>query len=62
MAEKIMAAMDPKCRHLMKLKFLLCWSDQEIADSIRKTKNATSTAMTRCLKKAQELEFVREAQ
>lgn len=60
LAERILAQIDDKCRELLNLKFREMWSDQEIADRIKKTKNATSTAISRCLKKAQTLDIVRE--
>lgn len=55
---KILSAMDEKCRDLLELKFCKFWSDQEIADHYKKTKNAISTAITRCLKKARDLDFL----
>jgi len=60
LVEKVLMAIDDRCRKLLHLKFLESWSDQEIADSIKKTKNATSTAISRCLKKVQELGIVKD--
>ncbi|MEW5873808.1 MAG: sigma-70 family RNA polymerase sigma factor [Candidatus Zixiibacteriota bacterium] len=60
LANKILAAIDPKCRRLLEWKYVHGWSDQEIADHVRKSKNAVSTAICRCVKKAQELDVVRE--
>ncbi len=60
LAGMILAQIDEKCRELLSLKFKDCWSDQEIADHIKKSKNATSTAISRCLKKTQELQIVKE--
>ena len=59
LAGKIMAQIGEVCRELLHLKFEEQWSDQEIAAKIKKSRNATSTAISRCLKKAQELEIVR---
>ncbi len=58
--EKIYAAIQPLCRELLELKFSLGWSDQEIADQRKMTKNAVSTAISRCIRRAQTLEFVKE--
>lgn len=57
---KIYAALNPTCRELLTLKFALGWSDQEIADHRKMTKNAVSTAVSRCIRRAQTLDFVRE--
>lgn len=61
LAGKVMSALDPKCQDLLRLKFQECWSDQEIAEHIKKSKNATSTAISRCLGKAQNLDIVKES-
>lgn len=58
--DKILRALDSPCRILLRLKFQEGWSDQEIADHVKKTRNATSTAISRCLKKVRALEIVRE--
>jgi RNA polymerase sigma factor (sigma-70 family) len=60
LAVKIYRALDYKCRELLALKFQECWTDQEIADHLNRTKNATSTAISRCVKKAQSLDIVKE--
>jgi len=60
LAEKVFDRLDVKCRELLNLKYQECWSDQEIADHIKKSKNATSTAISRCLGKARELDVVKE--
>jgi len=60
LAGKIFNSLDAKCRELLRLKFHEGWSDQEIADHIERSKNATSTAISRCLQKAKNLDFVRE--
>ncbi len=57
---KIFAALDERCRELLLLKFQRGWSDSEIAEFMQKSKNAISTAISRCLKKAQKLKIVRE--
>ena len=58
LSKKILQAMDERCRGLLELKFLEQWSDQEIANKYQKSKNAISTAISRCIKKAKELDFV----
>lgn len=60
MVTAIHAALDEKCAELLTLKFLRGWSDQEIADYKKLTKNAASTAIWRCIAKAQQLKIVRE--
>ncbi len=60
LVRRIYQELDPKCRELLKLKFDQNWSDQEIADSLKKTKNAISTAISRCIKKVQELNMIKE--
>jgi len=57
LSNKILSALDESCRELLELKFRQFWSDQEIADHLGKTKNAVSTAVTRCLKKARSLKI-----
>ncbi|MBN1213391.1 MAG: sigma-70 family RNA polymerase sigma factor [candidate division Zixibacteria bacterium] len=57
---KIFDRIDPGCQNLLHMKFRECWSDQEIADHLKKTKNAVSTAISRCVKKVQELDFIRD--
>lgn len=59
---RVMELVGEKCRQLLSLKFVEQWSDQEIAIYLKKSKNATSTAISRCLKKAQELEIVRDSE
>jgi RNA polymerase sigma factor (sigma-70 family) len=58
--ERIYSAIDSKCRELLALKFSMGWSDQEIAEHRKMTKNAISTAISRCIRRAQGLDFVRE--
>ncbi len=58
LSRKILNAMDERCQELLKLKFMNEWSDQEIADKYNKSKNAISTAISRCIKKAKDLDFV----
>ena len=60
LAERIVESLDGPCRELIDLKFGKGLSDQEIADRVRKSKNAVSTALSRCIKKAQQLAIVRE--
>ena len=60
LADKIYEQIDEKCRELLRLKFACHWLDDEIAEYLNKSKNATSTAISRCLKKAQDLDFVKE--
>lgn len=60
MVQRIYGAINPKCRELLELKFSLGWSDQEIADLRKMTKNAVSTAISRCIRSAQALDFVQE--
>lgn len=59
LADKILAAVDPRSRELLQLKFLEGWSDQEIADHMNMTKNAVSTAICRAIQKAQTFDFVK---
>jgi RNA polymerase sigma factor (sigma-70 family) len=49
-----------QCQEMIRMKFIQGWSDQEIADYRRMSKNALSTALSRCLKKARELPVVQE--
>ena len=58
LSSRILSSVGEKCRELLELKFYQNWSDQEIADHYGKTKNAISTAISRCVKKAQDLDFV----
>jgi RNA polymerase sigma factor (sigma-70 family) len=58
--QQIYRELDSACRELLKLKFEENWSDQEIADHMEKSKNATSTAISRCLKRVQGLKIVKE--
>ena len=60
LSELILEQMDSKCRELLEFKFQRGWSDQEVADHYGKTKNAISTAISRCIKKAQELEILKD--
>ncbi len=60
LATDILMALDPKCNQLLDMKFRQGWSDREIADHLKKTKNATSTAISRCLDRARNLDFVKE--
>ncbi len=57
---KIFVALSQTCRELLGLKFSMGWSDQEIADHRKMTKNAVSTAISRCIRRAQTLDFVQE--
>ncbi|MCP4569249.1 MAG: sigma-70 family RNA polymerase sigma factor [FCB group bacterium] len=59
LSEKILDSLDESCRKLLELKFRQYWSDQELADKYGKTKNAMSTAISRCVKKARNLEIVK---
>lgn len=60
LVERILTAIDSKCRELLALKFSMGWSDQEIADHRKMTKNAISTAISRCIRRAQGLDFIQE--
>lgn len=60
LAEKILRSLDPRCRQLLRLKFVYQWTDEEIANFMGLTKNATSTAVTRCVQKVKKLPFVKE--
>lgn len=55
--EQILDALDQNCRKLLQRKFIEGWINQEIADEAGKTKNAVSTHISRCLKKAQKAGF-----
>lgn len=61
LANRILSSLDPNCRNLLELKFKQQWTDQEIADHLKKTKNATSTAISRCVDKARGMNFVQDA-
>lgn len=58
--ERIYGGLDPKCSELMRLKFAEGWTDQELADYKKMTKNALSTAISRCLQKARTLKPITE--
>ncbi len=60
LSDLILETLDERCRVLLELKFTKGWSDQEVANHLSMTKNAVSTAISRCLKKAQNLDFVQE--
>jgi len=60
MVKKVMEALDPLCRQLLSLKFLECWSDDEISHHLKKTKNATSTAISRCVGKTRKMKFLQD--
>jgi len=57
---KLFAAVTEACAEVLTLKFRKGWSDQEIAEHQQKTKNAVSTAISRCLDRLRSLDFVRE--
>ena len=61
LADRIFQALDPRCRRLLKLKFMFDWTDLEIADYSKMTKNATSTAISRCLKRTLSFPFVKQS-
>ncbi|MBD3299376.1 MAG: sigma-70 family RNA polymerase sigma factor [candidate division Zixibacteria bacterium] len=60
LVSKIYARITAKCKELLRFKFERGFSDQEIADQTGMTKNAVSTAISRCLKKIRELPLVAE--
>lgn len=60
LVRKVFSSLDEKCGRLLRLKFIEGWSDQEIADGMDKTKNAISTAISRCVKKTREIPFISE--
>jgi RNA polymerase sigma factor (sigma-70 family) len=60
LADKILSALESECRDLLTLKFHRGWSDADIADHKQKSKNAISTAISRCVKKVRNLGFVKE--
>ncbi|MFH1686120.1 MAG: sigma-70 family RNA polymerase sigma factor [bacterium] len=55
LSDRILAALDESCRELLEMKFRQELADQEIADHYGRTKNAVSTAISRCIKKAKNL-------
>lgn len=57
---RILDNLPAECRNLLKLKFQEQWSDQEIADHLGKSKNAVSTAISRCLQRAREIAIAQE--
>lgn len=61
LSDRILAALDQPCRDLLELKFRQELADQEIADRYGKTKNAISTAISRCIKKAKGLGILDES-
>jgi RNA polymerase sigma factor (sigma-70 family) len=58
---RVLSALAESCRKLIELKFLQGWTNDEIAVEMGKTKNAISTAISRCIKKVAEFDFVRES-
>lgn len=58
--QKIYEGLDVRCRELLRLRFEENWTDQEIADQVGKTRNAVSTAVSRCLQKARAIGAVKE--
>lgn len=60
LARKVIASLGGPCGDMLELKFIRGWSDEEIAQKVGKTKNATSTAIHRCLQRARELPFIKE--
>lgn len=61
LADRIYNSLDPECRRLLWHKFHLHWSDQEIADHFKKSKNAISTAICRCLNKARSFQGIKKS-
>ena len=59
LVDKIFRTINAKCAELLKLKFLEQWTDEEIAEHVKKSKNATSTAITRCVQKVKEYDFIK---
>ena len=55
LSDRILAALDDKCRELLEMKFKKGLADQEMADHYGKSKNAISTAISRCIHKAKGL-------
>ena len=60
LVEKIYSSLGSACARLLRMKFQKGWSDQEIADHEKKSKNAVSTAISRCIRKAQGLKIVKD--
>lgn len=58
--KKIYDELGDPCRELVRLKFTYGWTDQEIANHKHMTRNAVSTALSRCLKKVRGLQIIRE--
>ena len=58
--DSLFSDLDEKCENLLKLKFMEGLSDQEIADKMNKSKNSISTALSRCLKTAQESKIIKK--
>jgi RNA polymerase sigma factor (sigma-70 family) len=57
---KIVGLLEDRNVRLLQMKFEKDMSDQEIADETGMTKNAVSTAISRCIKKIQRLGIVRD--
>lgn len=60
LVNKIFDVINAKCAELLKLKFLEHWTDEEIAEHIKKSRNATSTAIVRCIQKVKKYEFIKK--
>lgn len=59
LAAKIFAALDPRSREVLTLRFCEGWTDQEIADHLKMTKGAVATAISRAIRRAQDLDIIR---
>lgn len=59
LVDRIYNSLDPNCRELLELKFRQGLSDSEIAQRLKKSKNAISTAISRCLRNVRNLRIVR---
>lgn len=57
---KILSQIEEKCAAMLKMKFQWGLSNQEVADQLTMTKNAASTAISRCLDRAKNLKIIRD--
>lgn len=57
---KILSQIEGKCASLLTMKFRMGMSDNEVAEQMAMTKNATSTAISRCLDRIKKMKIIKE--
>lgn len=57
---KVLSQIEEKCAVLLRMKFHLGMSNQEVSERLSMTKNAASTAISRCLDRAKKLKIIKE--